>query len=908
MEKPILGKEKFSSREEELLYLGERMKEVRERPENALLDNDKLYLSEIKEYAKLPSEEILHPEYKMTKEETDSVLLELVPEKHDETMAELLGVIRRKGIKNALNIVAKTGNTHLEDDFHRFLVQYVKEGYSIGLKDKDRFMKSLRMTLYEATLPQEKTAEKPLAELVSSMEQFYAGMLSISDKKTYGEIDMSFEIAISNIGEEVVFYVAVPDVKRDLFEKQFMSVFPEGRLLEKKDDYNIFNEKGESIGAYGALERSFAFSLKTYKDFDYDPLNVLLSSFSKIEKAGEGASIQIIFNPAGGTYNKQVSKTIEKINLGKTIKEATDFNDSIGKSFLKVGKDIFGFDKKKDDKKEAPSSEELENIKIKAGSPIIETNIRLVVSAGDKKRALDLLEEIKSSLNQLQNSFGNSISWKHATGRRLRKMIADFTYRRFNKKEKLLINLKELSTIYHFPKDLLKSSPHLKKSKAGTAPAPADISESGILLGINKHQGLSRKIYFSPDDRLRHFYTIGQTGTGKTTLLKNMIAQDIRNGEGVCFIDPHGSDIDDVLALVPKERLEDVIYFDPARADMIMTLNMLEYDKNHPEQKTFVVNEMLSIFDKLFDMKTAGGPMFEQYFRNSVLLAIDDPNEQGTLLDVSRVLSDKSYRDMKLERTNNIVVREFWKNIAEKAGGEASLGNIVPYITSKFDVFLSNDIMRPIIAGKKSSFNFRDIMDNKKILLVNLSKGRLGDINSNLIGLILVGKILMSALSRADVLGQSGREIAPFYLYIDEFQNVTTPSIATILSEARKYKLSLNIAHQFIAQLDEKIKDAVFGNVGSMAVFRVGSDDAEYIQKMFDPTFTISDILNIDNKNAYLKMLFSGRPERPFSMEVPAPELGDRSRVDDMKKFSYLKYGRSRAEVEEEIARKYQSF
>jgi hypothetical protein len=407
----------------------------------------------------------------------------------------------------------------------------------------------------------------------------------------------------------------------------------------------------------------------------------------------------------------------------------------------------------------------------------------------------------------------------------------------------------------------------------------------------------------TPEDRLRHMYVIGQTGTGKTTLLKRMIRQDIMNGEGVCMIDPHGSDIQDVLSYVPKERLEDLVYFDPSNTARPMGLNMLEFDQRFPEQKTFVVNEMLSIFNKLFDMKVAGGPMFEQYFRNSVMLVLEDPESGNTLLDVSRVLSNKQFRDMKISKCKNPLVVQFWKEIAEKAGGEASLANIVPYIVSKFDVFLQNDIMRPIISQEKSAFNFREIMDNKKILLVNLSKGRLGDINANLIGLIVVGKILMAALSRVD---SFGKNLPAFYLYIDEFQNVTTDSISTILSEARKYKLSLTVAHQFIAQLEEKIRDSVFGNVGSIAAFRVSSEDAEYLEKQFAPVFTARDLMNIDNLNCYVKMLSLGRPEKPFNLFVPFPPKGDSSFIDKVKELSSLKYGKDREIVEAEIMKKYE--
>jgi hypothetical protein len=381
-----------------------------------------------------------------------------------------------------------------------------------------------------------------------------------------------------------------------------------------------------------------------------------------------------------------------------------------------------------------------------------------------------------------------------------------------------------------------------------------------------------------------------------------MIIQDIKNGDGVCFIDPHGSDIQDILANIPPERMDDVIYFDPAYTARPMGLNMLEYDVNYPEQKTFVVNELLAIFNKLFDMKTAGGPAFEQYFRNSALLVMEDPASGMTLLEIGRVLADKEFRDMKLSRCKNPIIKQFWEN-AEKTSGESSLANFVPYVTNKFDVFISNDIMRPVIAQEKSVFNFREIMDNKKILLVNLAKGRLGDINANLIGLILVGKITMAAMSRVDILGKG--KINDFYLYIDEFQNITTDSIEVILSEARKYRLSLNIAHQYVEQLEENIKNAVFGNVGSMVVHRVSTENAEIFSKQFEPTFTPHDIIKLENLNCYIKMLVNGMPVKPFNSHTPFPPRGNTDFADKLKELSYLKFGRDRTEIEEEILERY---
>jgi GTPase SAR1 family protein len=565
----------------------------------------------------------------------------------------------------------------------------------------------------------------------------------------------------------------------------------------------------------------------------------------------------------------------------------------------------------------------VEAIKTKISSPTVAVDIRIIASAENEAGANMILGDIESSFNQFENTNGNSLVFEHVKGGKLNAFLYDYTFRLYDDKIKVLTNIKELTSLVHFPAMVMKSSPHLKVAKAGTAPAPLDLVHSDqvmaangtmnpgyVLLGINRDRNTETKVYMAPDDRLRHLYVIGQTGVGKTTLLKNMIAQDIAAGEGVCMIDPHGSDIQDMLALIPKSRYEDVIYFDPSHTERPMALNMLEYDRRFPEQKTFVVNEMLSIFNKLFDMKTAGGPMFEQYFRNAVLLVMEDPESGNTLLDVSRVLANKAYRDMKISKCKNPIVIQFWTEVAGKAGGEASLANIVPYITSKFDVFLSNDIMRPIIAQENSSINFREIMDNKKILLVNLSKGRLGDINANLIGLILVGKILMAALSRVDAVGKIGSDgkplfLPPFYLYIDEFQNVTTDSISTILSEARKYKLSLAIAHQFIAQLEDNIRDAVFGNVGSIAAFRVGAEDAEYLEKQFSPVFTAKDIMSIDNRNAYLKMLANGSPVKPFNIATLPPPTGDMSIVESIKELSYLKYGKDRATVEAEIMIKY---
>ncbi len=899
--------EEIEHLKQEILHKEELLKQAGEKP-----DRDAAVFNQIEEYKKLPQAEILAKGHRMIEPHIKKAALDLFPEEHDAQMGELMALLEGKGVLNTLAVVEAMKNPHIEDDFHRYLVEYIKSNLpALNLKEKTPLYRSLNHTLFEVSLPEAKKDEKEknLKELISSMEQFYAGMLSVadsSDKENY----FSIELALSHDSDEFIFYVSVPDKKKSLFEKNILSVFPHAKLVIKKDDYNIFNPDGAVVASVATQAKNAIYPIKTYENFDYDPLNVIINAFSKLKKGGEGASLQLILNPAGDYYVKRYKDALGQILKGVPVKKAIDirhtFMGEIGKGFkemaLDMVNDAVSSSKKENDKPKPLDETAVENIKNKISTPIMNANMRIVVSAENAERASEVISEIESSFNQFENTLGNTFKWQRIPEKKLPQFVRDFTFRMFEHGEQLPLSIAEITTFMHFPGAGILGGGQLKQAKAGTAPAPLDIPQTGVYLGINSHRNHDVSVYMSPEDRLRHFYVIGQTGTGKTTLLKNMIVQDIENGEGVCFIDPHGSDVQDILARVPKERYGDVIYFDPSYHDRPMGMNMLEYDPAYPEQKTFVVNELFSIFDKLFDMKTTGGPMFEQYFRNATMLVLEDPESGNTLVDVSRVLSNKAFRDLKISRCKNPIVTQFWTEIAAKAGGESSLANIVPYITSKFDVFLSNDIMRPLIAQEKSSFNFREVMDKKKILLVNLSKGRLGDINANLIGLILVGKILMAALSRVDSLATG---FAPFYLYIDEFQNITTNSISTILSEARKYKLSLHIAHQFIAQLKDDIRDAVFGNVGSIVSYRVGAEDAEYLEKQFTPVFAANDIMNLDNLNAYAKLLINGRPARPFNIAVPFPNKVDTSHLESLKQLSYLKYGTDRATIEEIILQKY---
>lgn len=906
--------EAFKTPQEELAYLRARVEEMERvhATEQGSALPEHIVTEALASYAAQPAEHVLAPELVLARHEQQAIVLDLAPESHDEKMADLIELIQTKGVMNAITVVSQLESPHVIDDFHRFLVAYIREGYpAYGVKEGTPTFRALHRTLFEVSVPDSArgTTQETVQTVVAPMVQLLAGMLSLGSDE-----HLTLEIA-NPIGRgDVTFYLSVPDAHTELLKKQIHSFFPAMVLVPQPNDFNVFSYGGSHSLAYFGQSTTPARMLKTVEAFETDPLKAVLNVLANLDDMEEGAALQLVVKPVGSFYDKNYMKALKSLHEGKASPpELGVRNTTLSKMYKGLSTFTSGtgklFEKEKvagapEPEKPQVDSTLVEQVTQKVSQPIVSTNIRIATSAKTATRSDGILRDIASAFNQFKQPLGNTLVLHEVDGRAAGTFLSDFTYRTFTEQYDMPLNLAEIATMFHFPGAGDEKNPQLRTQRSASAPAPLGLPAAGVMLGRNEHAGRVTDIYMSPMDRLRHMYVIGQTGTGKTNFLKSLIIQDIKNGDGVCMIDPHGSDIDDVLANIPPERLEDVIYFDPAHVDRPMALNMLEYDVRYPEQKTFVVNELFSIFQKLYGGNPESmGPMFEQYFRNATLLVIEDPETGCTLLDVSRVMADAAYRQLKLSRCRNPVVIQFWEEIAQKAGGDAALANIVPYITSKFDVFLANDIMRPVIAQERSSFNFRQIMDEKKILLVNLSKGRLGDINSSLIGLILVGKILMAALSRVD---QPTQSLNPFYLYIDEFQNITTDSIATILSEARKYKLSLHIAHQFIGQLTDPIKNAVFGNVGTLSVFRVGADDAQYLEHQFAPRFSASDIMNISNFNCYLKMLANGVPQEPFNVATLAAPHGNLDIVADLKAYSYHKYGKPRADVEAAILTKYQ--
>lgn len=765
-----------------------------------------------------------------------------------------------------------------------------------------RLFESLNYALFLVKLPREAVPEKTESAegrdfkvQLAHFEQLLGGLLAI--KKP-----VVFEVAVPHLGEEIHFYMSVPKFSGETATKLIQGLWSGASVELAPDDFNIFNVNGAAAAAYLEQKESYALPVRTYSELGIDSFESIVGAFSKIKEIGEGAALQLVFRPAPAKLKRKVHGYINLLKKGVPLKKVLNYEFPVGIS--DIG-EIFNpktKEKIQEEKSERVIDEEaVKALTAKITKPLFEVNVRLVASAQSEFQAKDILDGMTAGFSQFAAPLRNS--FKIIRARNPKGLIRQFIFRNFDAGKKMVLSSEEIASIYHLPISSTET-PKIKWLKSREAPPPPNLPATGVLVGESVFRGQRKPIYITDADRRQHVYIIGQTGTGKTTLIGDMVLEDIKSGKGVAIIDPHGDLVANALSFVPKERIDDLIYFNTGDLERPLGLNMIDYNFNRPEEKTFIVNEMQGIFNRLFVAETMG-PMFEQYMRNALLLLMEDmPNEPATLIEVPRVFTDTEYRMRKLERIQNPVVVDFWEKEAVKAGGEASLANMTPYITSKFNNFIANDYVRPIIGQAKSAFNFRQAMDEGKILLINLSKGKIGDINAGLLGMIFTGKLLMAALSRVDVPDISKRR--DFYLYIDEFQNFTTDSISTILAEARKYRLNLTMAHQFIAQLTEKIRDSVFGNVGSQLVFRVGAQDAEFLVKQFEPTFNQNDLSNIDNLNAYAKILINGMTSKPFNLKILGTSWnhGDRELAEKLKEYSRTKYGMDRHVIEEEIYRR----
>ncbi|MFB6181428.1 MAG: type IV secretory system conjugative DNA transfer family protein [Candidatus Magasanikbacteria bacterium] len=750
-------------------------------------------------------------------------------------------------------------------------------------------------------------------EDIAVAETFFSAIASLSTGGFFSKIinwftgkrdDFSLEIVVEN--QLIKFYIDVPVEKKDFIKQQVFSQYPDAKI-EEVADYNIFHKDSHILGAYLNTEKPDYFPLKTYQDLESDPLDSLLNPLSSIQTANASAAIQFVVRPSRNKWRKKGKSVVREVKKGEKIEKVANKTivDKILDGLKVIGHELFQQAKspenqQKQDDNYQPSSKEqelLEGIEEKISKGGLETTLRVISAADTEETARNNLDNILNAFGQYNiYQYGNNL--EAYIPKKQKKVIRDYIYRSFKEKQAFVANTEEMASLWHLPLPSTEA-PNIDWLTGRRSAPPSNIPKTGLKVGFVDYRGEEEDVYIKKSDRRRHLYMIGKTGSGKTVHIENMVKQDIRNGNGCGVVDPHGDLAEKALSFVPKERADDVIYFNPADMERPMGINMLEADNE--EQKDLAVQGMVSIFYELFPPDMIG-PMFEHHMRNCMLTLMADLDNPGTVIDIPRMFSDEDYVDEFMDDLDDPVVRNYWEEEMEQTS-DYHKSEMLGYVISKVGRFAENKMMRNILGQQESSFDFREAMDEGKILIINLAKGKTGEVNAKLLGLIFVAKLQMVALARADMPEEERND---FYLYIDEFQNFVTESISTILSEARKYRLSLIMAHQYMGQLEDEqgdtsVRDAVLGNVGSIMSGRIGPDDAEILAKEFAPTFGSQDLIKPPKYHWYTKLIVDTNPTKPFLMGAPPPEEGNEEMAESIKELSRLKYGRDREIVEQEI-------
>ncbi len=805
----------------------------------------------------------------------------------------------------------------------KIFVKVIRFLHALKKSKKLVYMKIL-IPRKESKKDREEQTEKDFKEVVAVMEQLFRAVYELKELSLKNLIrtwiwnldTVSFEIVYEK--KQVYFYIVTYDWYAGLMEKQVTSYYTDAEI-EFTKPVKIKKKKGKHIRAYFLYEKKpFYYPIRTFKDIESDPLNDITNIFSKLKETDQ-AILQIAINPRGNKWAKKAKSIASKAFKGK--KQNFFENIPILGLFGKLFGGIFGMLVKGDAPTQAPGAsggdryirmlqpqeEVWKKVGEKAHQPGFDTTIRLVAQSDSPEDAQSILNNLVLSFNifmhQGMNWFQNrriipinsiNVPW----------MLFNFNRRLLNYGERKSIMVPgELASIYHIPNARYNLTPVIAWLKYRVLPAPIDLPTEGILMGHNVYRGEKREVRIMNEDRTRHQYIIGKSGCGKSVLLNFMARQDIINGNGCCVIDPHGDLIEDCLKYIPKERAKDIVVFNPADQERPMGINILE--ANTPEEMDMASSQATEIFIKIFGDEIFG-PRIQHYFRNACLTLMEDKEEGATLIDVPRMFVDDEFMKYKVSKVTNPVVRSFWEHEYAQTG-DRERQEMIPYFSSKFGPFITNTIMRNTIGQPKSAFDFQDIINNKKVLLINLAKGKIGDLNTQLLGLVVVARIQMAAMARANMAKEDRKD---FFLFVDEFQNFATDSFCSILSEARKYRLALIMAHQYIGQLtvskfgstSTAIRDAVFGNVGTMLSFKIGAEDAEYMAKEYAPVLSEHDVINIANYKAYVKLNIHNTTSRPFSMETIYDTSGANEKsAEIIKQYSSLKYGRKKIFVDQEI-------
>src|SRR3989344_3593525 len=776
-------------------------------------------------------------------------------------------------------------------------------------------------------MSEEFSSGKTFKDVVGVMDHLFQSLYGMYDSRKvhrffFGQPFFSVEYAA--LEGEILFYVVIPRSLLSFVEKQITSFYPDA-VIDEVEDYNIFTKESSTASAYLYASQASFKPIKTYEVMKTDPLNAITNAFSKLH-ADEGAAVQIMLRPMKSGWHKKARKEAQKL-LNPKSRHISGLNPLIWLSAMYTtmtqGTALFKLEsgeERSTGERVSQLTEELsKTMDMKANSPGYAAVVRIVTSSGNQRKAREQLENIIGGFTQFSDIAGSCLF--RSRHHHHQKLIVNFIRRSPRRpfllwlhRKQMILSAFEIAGLFHFPNITYNKVPTIKWQNYKIIPAPKNVpktlSEAGgdaVKLGTNIYRGEKHDIYMKFKDRFRHFYIIGQTGTGKSTMIINLAMQDFLQGNGCCVVDPHGSLVEALLPRIPRERADDVIYFNPSDTERPMGLNMLEGKSE--EERDLIALDAMNMMVKMFGEEIFG-PRIQDYFRNGCLTLMADEEEGGAITDLVRLFTDDEWQKFKVQKVKNPIVKSFWdKQMA--ATGQREKQEMIPYFAAKFGQFTTNTLIRNIVGQVKSAFDFSDDAEEKKILLMNLSKGLIGDINSQLLGMMIVNKVQVAAMRRQQM---KDSERVPFFLYIDEFQNYVTESLESILSEARKYKLGLCMAHQYLDQLEKEnklsssvnLKGAVFGNVGTMMFYKIGAQDAEYCAKEMGPVFSESDLVNIDKYKAVMKLSVDTQPSAPFSIipETPYEVKGDDAAAEAYKQLSRLTYGRDKKFVSREIERR----
>jgi hypothetical protein len=741
----------------------------------------------------------------------------------------------------------------------------------------------------------------------ASIEQFFAALHGIFRDDPQVQEYVSLEIVAEK--ESIIFYVFTPIHLREFIEGQLYAQYPDLEIKQVPDYTSQAELEGLTVATTDIqLVRDEVFPIKTYPTIEVDPLAGITAVMAKLEDR-ERIWLQLLVQPVGDTWQDKGVKYIQALREGKDP-EKKQVNTGLltfaagkaGRFVTRVVREAVqpgtGLDDKApvpETKLTAPQEAAIKGIENKIQKPGYETLFRLTIISTDEITARSRVQAVLAALKQFNATALNGFSSGQIH-------INDFPSwqqyinREFEQNGKIL-NIEELASVFHFPTAEVETSAiSWSGSKKGEAPFnvplksevdPLDLT----VLGLTDFRNQAQEFGIKLNDRKRHVYIIGKSGTGKSTLLENMIIDDMFEGRGVIVIDPHGELADKCVESVPEHRIKDVVLVDPADRDFPVAFNPLESVGD--DFKPTVASGFVGIFKKIFG--NSWGPRLEYILRNTVLALLD--TENATMLGIPRMLTESAFRQQVIEQIKDAVIKDFW--VYEFSGwSDQQRNEAIAPILNKVGQFLSTTTIRNIVGQPKSTIDIRHVMDNKKILIVNLSKGKIGEDNMALLGSMIVTKVQLAAMSRADVAADQRPDS---FLYVDEFQNFATESFATILSEARKYNLGLTIAHQYIAQMTEEVKDAVIGNVGTIITFRVGAPDAAVVEKELAPIFEANDIVNLQIARVYIKLLIDGIAAPAFSAQTLPPRQMDFNHRKEVVEWSRSQFAQTRGAVEEII-------